>query len=161
MTALYAILIVAAVSVGIRYRLAKRVRDADRELMDGGFGDQCFVELTIVVDRRRIGADRGVMWFADGLMGFSGRACSFVLAASDLEVGPTASGANGVRPYPADTLVLVGTPRPSYMVVTPLAGQEWYRTRLRTFLQDSEPGEGERCFPPLVPYGEGSLVRSI
>jgi hypothetical protein len=129
---------------------ARRTQDADRALMDGAFGEQFSVELTIFVNGNAIGADRGVVWFADGLMGFSGTSASFVLAASDLV--PQWGKAKGMS---HDAIVLVGAPRRTHVVIAPVFGQtRAYRERLAQFMKAKAIPEGERHWPPLERYVE-------
>jgi len=126
----------------------------DQALVDGGFGDQFPVELAIVVQANTIGVDRGVLWFADGLMGFSGSAASFVLASSDLE--PTEKGRHHPRsgqPYPAGAILLKRAPQEAYVVIIPLKGHEaGYEARLKRFEDESPTADAERFWPPLHCY---------
>jgi hypothetical protein len=128
----------------------------DQALIDGGFGDQFPAELTIVVDNKAIGSDRGAVWFADGLMGFSGSAASFVLASRDVEVRePGRDHPRSGQPYPAGTILLRGAPREAYVVVSPLSGhKEGYYLRLKRFQDEFASSDAERFWPPLKPYVE-------
>ncbi|RYG25418.1 hypothetical protein EON82_07180 [bacterium] len=132
----------------------------DHALVDGAFGDQFPVEVTLVVEGERTGTDRGVVWFADGLMGFSGKALSFVLAASDVAAEWDESKRHITGKHlPPGSLVLVGTPKLAHVVVDPLRGHaEAYRERLNAFVAANEVSEWERYWPPLSPYSESPPV---
>lgn len=135
--------------------LARRVRPEDQALMDGGFGEQFLVEMTIVVGDKRLGTDRGVVWFAEGLMGFSGRATAFVLAPRDLRPNLVSKKREGKDPLPAGSIVLRGAPREAYIVVTPLGRQRRaYVAGLKRFMWSKKPSQSERCWPPLTRYRE-------
>lgn len=133
-----------------------RMMPMDQALVDGGFGDQFPAELTIVVGNKAIGSDRGAVWFADGLMGFSGSAASLVLASNDIEVRE--AGRDHPRtgqPYPAGSILLRGAPCEAYVVVSPLSGhEEGYRLRLKQFQGEMASSDAERFWPPLQPYAE-------
>lgn len=143
-----------AFGVALRNTWALRKGAADRFLVDGGFGDQFPAEITIVVEGKRIGADRGVVWFADGLMGFSGSSASFVLAARNL--APHYVKAHRPpkgQPTSYDVIVLRGAPRSALVSVAPLFGHiRAYRKRLEAFMAADEMPQGERHWPPLEPY---------
>ena len=128
----------------------------DHTLVDGAFGDQFAVEMTLVVERKRLGTDRGVVWFSEGLMGFSGKASSFVLAASNLAAEWDESKRHITGKHlPPGPLVLVGTPKLAHVIVAPLRGHgEGYRERLRRFVAANELPEGERYWPPLFRYAD-------
>lgn len=138
--------------------LGRRVRREDTTFVDGAFGEQFVVELTIAASNKRIGADRGVLWFSDGLMGFSGRAASFVLAAKDIQ--PACHKGKSVvkgRNFPSDALLLNDAPVVAHIILTPLRGYEKrYQERLKRFLWLDERPEGERFWPPLEPYNEAA-----
>lgn len=140
----------------LRERRARRMRPEDFALVDGAFGDQYPVEVTIVAGGSRLGSDRGVVWFADGLMGFSGRAASFVLAPRDAQVCRTARPKTASRPaLPANAIELLDAPVASHLVVHPLGGKEAdFWERLRYFEMVKVPIVAERYWPPLVPYSE-------
>jgi hypothetical protein len=146
--------IAVATGIALRDTWALRKRATDRFLVDGGFGDQFPAEITIVVEGRRIAADRGVVWFADGLMGFSGSSASFVLAASNL--APHYVKAHRPpkgQPVSYDIIALRGAPRSALVSVTPLFGHiKAYRKRLEAFMAADERPQGDRHWPPLEPY---------
>ncbi|RYG21066.1 hypothetical protein EON82_19425 [bacterium] len=125
-------------------------------MLDESFGDQFPVDVTISSSGKGLATDRGVLWFADGLMGFSGESASFVLAASDL--APRWDAAKRPKNWnqlPPDAISLVGAPREAHIVITPLRGK-WraYRERLAAFMRADEEPRGERQWPPLYPYAE-------
>lgn len=155
--------LIILVAVLVRERLARRTRREDLALVDGSFGDQYPVDVTIVANGVRIGSDRGVAWFADGLMGFSGGASSFVLASWD--VAPrwgTKGRTKSVGAMPEGAIVLVDAPVPSYVVVSP-SRTHWksYRERLHAFEKESAGADAERFWPPLVPYEEASVPTPV
>ena len=152
----FLILATVPVCVAVRVRLARRENASDRALVDAAFGDQFTAELTIVVNAKRIGADRGVVWFADGLFGFSARAASFVLAAQNIEPYlPEVRSFKLAQDLLPDSIALVHAPSAAFIVVTPVLGHEKaYRERLRRFMSDAETPESERLWPPLEPYRE-------
>lgn len=144
----------------VRRRLARRIRAEDRALVDGSFGDQFPVEMTIVVGKQPIGTDRGALWFADGLVGFSGEVASFVLAARDVEVAWTSARSRPARgAIPQGSLILVGTRVPSYVIVEPLGEHaKAFRERLRRFEGETADPDAERHWPPLAPYDEAPAL---
>ena len=151
----WAVIVGCALWLAVHLSLAKREGKRDRALVDADLEDQFTAEITIQVGDRRIGADRGVVWFADGLMGFSGRATSFLLAASD--VVPLSRNARILwerRSSPPGALVLVDAPhRNASVFVTPLGRHDRaYRDRLIAFVDAAETPQGERQWPPLAPY---------
>lgn len=46
--------------------------------------DDVSVEIRIVLDKKELGTDVGLLWFDEGRVGFTGKACSFVLSRNDL-----------------------------------------------------------------------------
>ena len=140
------------------------------ELMaDDEFGAQFPVEVTVFAKGKPLGRDQGVVWFADDLMGFSGAACSFVLASTDLMWGLRPARAGGqVQTWAKGVLLLRGAPVDAFLVLTPLGGNILgCKKRVLGFVPsgggtederlarymgvDSSPSE-ERCWPPLKPY---------
>ncbi|GEM_PF-5821513 len=99
--------------------------------MDGALGEQCSVEVTVVVENRRIGTDRGVVWFVDDLMGFP--------KASDVVVTP-----------------LLGHGRSDRRRFRGFAhgGPGTEDERLRRFVLREESSSAEPQWSPLKPYGE-------
>ncbi len=62
-----------------------RVTNADRMLMeDPDDRDVCLVRLTVVRDGKVAGKDKGVVWFADGLLLYSGHRTSFAIGGEDV-----------------------------------------------------------------------------
>jgi len=152
--ALYVTILVAYAVFWLRKYLRIRSTERDQRVMDGGFGDQFPVEVTLSADGQCLGMDRGVLWFADGLMGFSGDATAFVLAADDLAAPWSAAAASCEDPKkPIDALVFRNAPRSGHVDVTPLRGSgKAYRRRLQRFFYDWDRPTGERFWPPLSPY---------
>ncbi len=139
---------------GLSERRARTITGRDILLSDGDFGDQYLVEVTIVVEGMRIGLDRGAIWFADGVMGFNGRAASFVLAARDLEAQWFIRGRRNER-IPLDALVLVDYDKSAYLSIKPLGNSpRAFRSRLRQFFVAAESPATDRVWPPLTPYRE-------
>ena len=151
--------VVLGLYFAVREALAHRVQNADRAHLDGAFGDQFPIEVTIVANGKRIGTDRGVLWFADGLIGFSGGASSFVLAAWDVKTYPKATAAKGmVTSRPSGSLDLIGAPAYAHMVVRALGKHhKAYLHRLEQFEKDTADPDAERFWPPLEPYDEARV----
>ena len=62
-----------------------RIGDADQRLLeDPDDPDVCLVLLTIRRDGRRVGTDKGAVWFADGLLLYSGHRTSFAIGGEDV-----------------------------------------------------------------------------
>jgi len=150
------VLLALAIGIGamVRSRLRDRLGKTDATLLDGAFGEQFPAEITIVAGKKPLGSDRGVIWFADGLIGFSGRSASFVLAARDVAVPWTARAANTpVGPAPIGSLVLVDAPVPAYVAISPLGDHtKALRERLRLFENETAAPDAERHWPPLEAY---------
>ncbi len=156
MVALVVLMALLFAYFGLRERRARRLRPEDQALVDGAFGDQYPAEMTIVASGKRLGSDRGVVWFADGLIGFSGGAASFVLAATDVErqQGQKKRDRRG-RVLPPGALVLRNAPGEAYVIVAPLGNHTRpYFERLTAFCWRDERVEAERHWPPLVAYDE-------
>ncbi len=131
----------------LRDLFRRRMTDEDRVVMDGGFGDQFPVEVTFTVRGIRLGIDRGVLWFSDGLIGFSGEAAAFVLSADDLF--PPRPGSQG-----DSSMAFRNAPKEGCVDVRPLGKTgRAYQKRLRQFFYDWDRTDGERFWPPLSPYG--------
>lgn len=147
----------------LRDRRARRMRAKDFALVDGGFGDQFPVEVTVVAAGKRLGTDRGVLWFDDGLMGFSGAALSFVLASCDVVVkrqGQKTSRQG--KGYPDGAVALVRSPREAYVVVHALGRQaKECQARLRRFAWEPVNREAERHWPPLIAYEEAQRTERM
>ena len=63
----------------------RRITSEDRMLLeDPDDLDACLVLLTIVRDGRMIGTDKGVVWFADGMLLYNGHRTSFAIGGEDL-----------------------------------------------------------------------------
>ena len=144
----------------LRMRNTLRLSEDDRRLTDYAFGDQYVVTIEIYVGGRSIGTDRGVVWFSEGLMGFSGQATAFVLAARDVEYQPTGRLATLDEPaIPAGAIELVNAPRPTIIQFQPLgAGIADLYKRLRKFERETAAAEAERVWPPFTPYSEAPLI---
>ncbi len=65
---LFTVVLLAIKEICLRWprRRLRALLDRPAEL------DQTLAIVTVIVEGRRIGADRGVVWFADGALGFSG-----------------------------------------------------------------------------------------
>ena len=151
LSALVALVALGVCLAAIRRRAAlRRKRSA---MMDEGFGDQFVVEVTMVADGKHLGTDGGVLWFADGLVGFTGASSSFLLASSDVRSHQTPKTAKGRTTFPAGSLQLVGARRHAYVVISPASrDRKAYKERLRRFTLEFAPPDAERHWPPLVPY---------
>jgi len=69
-----------------RERLQKEAADADRILQDEfGSGEGWLVDLKIIQGAAPTGEDRGMLWFEDGRMVFSGHRTSFALSSSQAD----------------------------------------------------------------------------
>lgn len=129
----------------------------DLEFSDRPEGVEEFA-VEIVVNRRgrALGADRGVIWFDQGRLGFSGENTSFLLACDDL-ILPRKNVISWVDvPYQPLKLNVQGGK--AEVVVRPLWGQgRGYRRSLIRFLKAAEPSVGERQWPPLQRYQESEI----
>ncbi len=154
---LLALALASPVAARIRRWRDRRAHAGDSALVDGGFGEQFPVEIAVVARGQRLGVDRGVVWFADGLMGFSGAASSFVLAAWDVKIRATATPARyGQTPIPAGAIELADSPVPAYLLLEALGTSEAaLRERLKRFDKETAAPDAERHWPPLVPYAAG------
>lgn len=145
--------LIVALTILINSRIASRLRPKDQALADGAFGDQYLVEVTIGSGKTRFGTDRGVLWFSDDLMGFSGDATSFVLSADDISIA--AVGQKRDNTIPMHAVTLKNAPRPGYFVIHPLNKEaNEYRKRLQQFASVRPGTYAERIWPPLEPYEE-------
>ncbi|RYG25417.1 hypothetical protein EON82_07175 [bacterium] len=147
----------------INYLIWIRGKGTDRKSLsvpEDAFGDQFAADVKLMVEGVPLAADRGVVWFAEGLMGFSGRSFSYVLAASDLSTERNASRRENKGKYiPTASLALAGAPKTAHVVVEPLYGHaQPYRERLRVFMAANESPQGERIWPPLSPYSESPSI---
>jgi hypothetical protein len=135
---------------------ARRQKPSGQAVLEAALEDQFSVEIHLVVQGMRIGRDWGVLWFGDGLMGFSGSAMSFVLSARDVAPQWERVRIAAVKnPYPVDSIVLVDAPNDAYLFVTPLAGQtQAYRKRLYEFKKENALPNAERHWPPLHRYSQ-------
>lgn len=158
--ALLAVFGIVAACCALQRRLARRVRPRDAALLDGAFGDQFLVDVTILTGKRPLAIDRGALWFADGLIGFSGEVFSFVLATQDVKVAWTAKPATRDRiAVPVGSLALVGAPVLAYIGLSPLDhSAKSLRERLRAFEGETASPSAERYWPPLKPYDEASAL---
>ncbi len=159
--ALAAVLVVVMLVIGcvaLKNLIVERRNPQDSSFVDGAFGDQFLVEVTIVAGKDRLGTDRGVLWFSDGLMGFSGAATSFVLSAKDIRKKKTG---NRNSELPDNAIILRGAPRAGYFMIHPIGkAAKAYGERLRAFLIMDVEHEGERVWPPLVPYDERQTLEA-
>lgn len=158
-----AVLVAFVVLPALRHLLARRKTIRDLALTDDAFGEQFPVEATLVADGKPLGSDRGVAWFTDGLIGFSGESFSFVLAASDL--APQWIEARREFPkgtIPSNALGLRNAAVTAYLHFAPLLGHgKPFWDRLRNFVNADEPATGERFWPPLEPYAELPALESV
>jgi hypothetical protein len=159
---LAAVLILVMLVIGcvaFKNLIVERRAPQDSAFVDGAFGDQFLVEVTIVAGKNRLGTDRGVLWFSDNLMGFSGAATSFVLSAKDVRVEKKALGRD--NQLPDNAIILKGAPRTGYFMIHPIGkAAKAYEQRLRAFLIMDVEHEGERVWPPLVPYDERQALET-
>jgi hypothetical protein len=154
LAAVFSVLALVLLTIALRTKFAARLRLKDKELAENAFGDQYLVEITIGSEQNRLGTDRGILWFSEGLMGFSGDATSFVLAAWDVEVPPK-NGRHRDQKLPLHSIALVDSPVPGYFVIHPLnRDAAEYRKRLERFERESADFDAERTWPPLEPYAE-------
>jgi len=163
---IFGVLTISAIAIGWKLwrtfeaRRVKRPHPEDVILADGNFGDQYPAEIAVFARQRSLGMDRGVVWFSDGLMGFSGSSFSFVLSAKD--IAPQWVGVKRDSRYPTNSIVLKDAPVPGHLVVTPLgANNNLYRERLYRFSQAAESPTGERIWPPLTPFDPESALGSL
>ncbi len=122
--------------------------------------DVCLVNATIVFDGRKIGTDRGVAWFSDGAMLFSGRRTSFAIGGEDVLPRSYWSeyGRERASALPADAVPL-RTVRPrTYVLLLPVNREEdvavqqarRFVTRRRKFRDRPEPSSVPRQWPPFT-----------
>ncbi len=109
------------------------------------------VEVVVRYAGKPRGADRGVVWFENGLLGFTGERTSFLLAYEDLQP-PRRWTLTEI-----DRAFLPLRLRPGNgkleVAVRPMWGQGWgYRRALRRFLREKAPTEEARQWPPLAEY---------
>lgn len=148
----YDLLMIFAVSIFAYMVWAWRTFFKKNIVLENSFGDQFAVNVTFTAGNRSIGADCGTLWFADGLMGFSGSAASFVLCAGDLV---DAYRDVSRRHPPLSLLVLRGAPVPRAVSIVHLGkDRKEFIARLARFISDDEPGQGARFWPPLKPHRE-------
>ncbi len=164
-TVILATLLVVAVALMVKNAIRRRLRPQDYALVDGSFGEQFLVEVTIGTGKAKFGTDRGVLWFSDGLMGFSGAATSFVLSADDIELQYNVGLQRGAKKRDnalrVDAVILKGAPTPGYFVIHPIdRAARTYRKRLHDFVREGAEHEGERVWPPLVPYDERKALEA-
>jgi hypothetical protein len=166
-------LVFAVVASKITRFIARRKTAFDESLMDDENRDQYAAEISVVVEGKPLGADRGVLWFSDGVMGFSGSSMAFVLAASDLLpnwISPT--GKRRDKRLSKLALGLLGAPKGAYLDVVPLVRHgDSFEKRYEEFDRTREMPQEERQWPPLEryaplvdptpapPQGEESLCR--
>ena len=144
-----------ATSLYVRY-VARRHGSSERALLDREDLDHYAVEVTIVIEGKAIGADRGVIWFADGVMGFSGASTAFVLAAGDVSADWIGRRkAKWDRTFEKPKLTLKGTPQPTIIEIEPLVRKgASFEERLASFYVAKERPLEERQWPPLRSYIE-------
>ena len=150
----FVVLVTIIATAKVSEFVARHGKPSGTAVADAAFGDQFPVEIHLLVEGKQMGRDRGVLWFGDGLMGFSGHAFSFVLAAIDIAPQwEKLMRKNTKKSYPQDAIVLRDAPRDAYFVVTPLAGRtKDYRKRLYEFKKANAVPAGERHWPPLHRY---------
>jgi hypothetical protein len=150
----FVILVTIIATAKVSEFVARHGKPSGTAVADATFGDQFAVEIHLLVHGKQLGRDRGVLWFGDGLMGFSGHALSFVLAAADIAPQwEKLLRKNTKKSLPADAVVLRNAPKDAYFVVTPLAGRtKAYRKRLYEFKKENAEPAGERHWPPLHRY---------
>lgn len=69
----------------VRRAINLRITRSDRRLLeDPDDLDVCLVHLQIFRDGRSVGKDKGVVWFADGLLLYSGHRTSFAIGGEDV-----------------------------------------------------------------------------
>ena len=139
----------------------RKITDADRRMIeDPDDKDVCLVLITIVRDWRTVGEDKGVVWFADGRIFFSGHRTSFVLGGEDLlpkerwSIFASTEGGLvfGDRTLPLD--VDRGNAYVSFQALSYGDAREMrFSKRLTAFLKNPPQSRGPRQWPPFEPYG--------
>jgi len=157
------LLVFAAIFVEDRFLSSREDRQGASAMPDGVVADEFTVEITIVANGRRLGSDRGIVWFAEGLMGFSGSATSFVLADWAFELIRAQRRATmSEHAVPAGALLLIDAPVPAYILVRVLGrGTAAFTRRLRRFERESAAGNAERSWPPLTSYSESPSIETV
>lgn len=110
------------------------------------------VEVVLQMNERKLGADRGVVYFENGRLGFVGSSFSFLLAAEDFVEVPQSCFKLDSFP-PGLTLKAAGGK--AKVIVNPILGHgRDFRRALEGFFAENANPEGERQWPPLTQYVE-------
>lgn len=118
------------------------------------------VEITIRAGLRTIGADRGVVYFDQDLIGFSGGRTSFLLSARDLSYPRVNSWLDFDQVY--RPLSLNADNVTAEVAIRPLVGfGRRFRRRLRAFLRADVAAKVARQWPPLEPYQEQPVEKRL
>ena len=136
--------------------LALRTTSEDRALSDAPPGLTEFaVELVLHDAHGSYGADRGFVWFEDGLMTFNGAACSFVVSAADLYSRREPNGKNLYHQMPGNAIRFRVPGKTVYATVRPLSSLRGlsFDYQLGRFMASYASGVRPRQWPPLTSYG--------
>lgn len=144
----------------VRWRIgeavALRTMRSDRAFSDAPPGMVEYpTEIVLYNEGRDIGADRGIVWFDEGLIRFNGAACSFALSAADFYARTSHDGRDFYAGLPGDVFRFKTYGRAATVRFLPIGGnRRWgLHRRLGMFLGKGEATDAPRQWPPLVPYG--------
>jgi len=139
----------------------RAVTEKDRRLIeDPDDLDVCLVGLEIVRDGRSVGRDKGVVWFADGLLLYSGHRTSFAIGGEDVLPPDEWEGLpNRSHDHRSDLRVPLLVERgTAYVELTPLIDKKGsspqemrFLKRLYAFRLRPPLSQGPRQWPPLEP----------
>lgn len=156
----YGLLFALFVIWKVNETVARRTLKADLQLSDRPEGIvEYLVEAVIFVDGKELAVDRGVVWFEEELLHFSGAATSFVLAATDIRPS--------VRfdPFGEEMKwMMLARPRTNAAIrLLPLSGfRNWgFRWAIRRFVRKRESVLKPRQWPPLHAFGEALEERVV
>lgn len=108
------------------------------------------VEVVFKSRGNALGADRGVAWFEDGLLGFSGERTSFLLAYEDF-VWSDLTGFNLVTAGRRD--LPLNLREQGALSIRPMWGSGAnFRRQLRALIRERKASSRDRQWPPLRPY---------
>ena len=134
------------------------VDEADRMLVENPDDlDVCLVRLTVMSRGRFVGRDKGVVWFADGMLLYNGHRTSFVLGGEDVlpkEQWPVVRLQHSIVEID-DTVVPLRVPKGSASIeLIPLGSfgspaEMRFLKRLYEFRLHPSESHGPRQWPPL------------
>ncbi len=149
------------IALELRWRfgeaLSLRMMRADHAFSDASPGlTEYPVEIVVEAEGVCMGADRGFVWFEDGILTFNGSACSFALSADDLYPRRKIDGKDPYYGLPADALRLRAMGRVATVRFLPLLGRHrlGFEYALGRFLASESTSDRSRQWPPLIHYND-------